>query len=301
MANLTNTSTLTESLERSFECVEFLPTTVSTLYGLALFINTFHLFILMNLKSLKGVPYRAELINLMLSDIAISGSMAVFYSCSPYFAFINYHGQSGQRIVLNSVIDVANYIGYYVFAIGSVEKYQAICQALTYNTSRFITKLPISFGAAWILVLMVTVAKAVVEVEVQSPYIQTPWFQVAFLLTFALIPSLFSAGILANVYKELRKMRNRFETAAQDRETKKATTYFITIFILFTTALIINIIALAVSYSTGGYLLMRLYHIFKSIYTVSNTFIYGWRSKSYRRYLHQIVGRRHAASVGNVE
>ena len=96
-------------------------------------------------------------------------------------------------------------------------------------------------------------------------------------------------------------MRNRFETAAQDRETKKATTYFITIFILFTTALIINIIALAVSYSTGGYLLMRLYHIFKSIYTVSNTFIYGWRSKSYRRYLHQIVGRRHAASVGNVE
>ena len=301
MANSTNTSTLTESLERSFECFEFLPTTVSTLYGLALFINTFHLFILMTLKSLKGVPYRAVLINLTLSDIAISGSMAVFYSCLPYFAFINFLGQSGQRIVLNSVINAANYIGYYVFAIGSVEKYQAICQALTYNTSRFITKLPISFGAAWILVLLVTLVKAVLEVKVQSPYIQTPWFQVAFLLTFALTPSLFSARILMKVYNELRKMHNRSETAGQDQQTKKATTYFITIFILFTVALLINIIALAVSYSTGNFMVMQLYHIFKSLYTVSNTFIYGWRSNTYRRYLRQMYGCCRDPSVSNAD
>ena len=301
MENSTNASTPAEQTERSLECIEFLLSAISIFYGLAFFINIFHLFVLMALRSLKGVPYRAVLINLTLSDIAISGSMAIYYSCLPYFGFINFFGQSAQRIVLNSVINLANYIGYYVFAIGSVEKYKAICQALTYNTSKFISNLPISFGAAWILVLLVTLVKAVLEVKVQSPYIQTPWFQVAFLLTFALTPSLFSARILVKVYNELRKMHNRSETAGQDQQTKKATTYFITIFILFTVALLINIIALAVGYSTGNFMIMRFYHIFKSFYTVSNTFIYGWRSKSYRRYLRQMFGCRCDPSVSNAD
>ena len=301
MENSTNASTPTEQTERSFECIEFLPSAISIFYGSTFFINIFHLVVLTALKSLRGVPYRAVLINITLSDIAVSGSMAVFYSCQPYFNFINLLGQSAQRIVLNSVINLANYIGYYLFAIGSVEKYKAICQALTYNTSKFITNLPISFGAAWVLVFLVTIAKAVVEVKVQSPYIQTPWFQVTFLLAFALTPSLFSARILMKVYNELRKMQNRSETAGQDQQTKKATTYFITIFILFMVALLINIIALAVGYSTGNFMVMRLYHIFKSFYTVSNTFIYGWRSKSYRRYLRQMYGCCRDPSVSNAD
>ena len=297
MDNSTNTTSLAEPTERGFECIEFLQTTVFAFYCSALLINVIHLFILMNLKSLKGVPYHAVLINLTLSDIAISGSMVVFYGCLPYFAFINLFGEPEERIVLNSVINAANYIGYYVFAIGSVEKYKAMCQPLTYHTSKYINRLPLTFGAAWVTVAVVTIAKAFLEVKVQSVYIQTPWFSVIFMLIFALTPSLLSAGILVRVYNELRKMQNRSETAGQDRQTKRATTYFITIFILFMIALLINSIALVVAYSTGSYLVMRFYHIFKSFYTVSNTFIYGWRSKSYRRYLRQMVGCRRDPSV----
>ena len=103
------------------------------------------------------------------------------------------------------------------------------------------------------------------------------------------------------VYKELRKIQNRSETAAQDRQTRRATSYFITIFILFMVALLINIVALAVGYSTRNFMVMRLYHIFKTLYTMSNTFIYGWRSKSYRRYLREMVGCCPEPTVGRVD
>lgn len=270
---------------------------MSVLYGLALLINMFHLFVLANLKGLKGVPYRHVLIHLTLSDIAISGSMVVYYSCVSYFSFINFSGPIGKRLVLNSVISTANYIGFYVFAIGSVEKYKALCRPLTYNTSKFICRIPVAFGAAWALVAAVTTFTAFLKVTGQCPYVNSTWFQVSFLVIFAMTPSLFSVVVLAKVYGELRRMQNRSETANEDRQTKRAAIYFITIFILFMVALLINIIALSVGYSTGNFIYTRVYHILKAAYTVSNTFIYGWSTKSYRRYILNMLRCNRKSSV----
>ena len=257
----------------------------------SLLINSFHLFIILRLEALKGTKYRCVLINIALTDIVTSITSAMFYSCHDFFIFNYALGEPELRIPIMVMILPSNYVSFHVFLVASMEKYLAICKPFSYQSSVLVRWLPLSFVIVWLYIFSLGTTVAVINVLNLIPGISNLGMTVFRTAVFAVAPNLVSGTLLVKVYKELKRMRNRSEISAQDSEKANATMYLIIIFTLEMIVFLLNCVCVIVVNSTGNSLICDIWSGFiKAPYSILNTVIYGWRTKSYRQYVRKLFG-----------
>ena len=239
-------------------------------------INSFHLCIISHLEASKGTKYRCVLINAVLADNTNTIGIAIFYSCHEFLLASNPPEAPELRIPISIMMLISNCISYNVFVVASVEKYVVIHKAFAYQYSVFTRWLSLSFVIVWLYISSLRTIVTVINVLNLIPGMSNLGMTVFRTAVFAVAPNLVSGTLLFKVYKELKRMKNRSEISAQDSEKTNAAIYLI---IIFTLEMIV-----VFRHSTGNPLLCTTWSTFIEAHcTILNTFIYGWRTQSYRQ------------------
>ena len=284
-------SLLADNGSKRLECSNPLEVFTAVVNAMAFVINCFHLWIISRLRALKGTQYRCVLINLALTDIVHNVYIAAFYSCFKFFIINFTLGEPELRIPIAIMLFTRNYICFHVFALASMEKYLAICKPFSYESSAIVRRLPVNFVVAWLYVFSLSTVFAIVEALDFIPWMTKVRMTVLRTSVLAIAPSLLSGTLLIKVYRELKRMRNRSQSSAEDDDETKAPMYLITIFTLEMIVFLLNSICIIVMHSTGVVVICKIWHVFiKAPYTILNTIIYGWRMQSYQQYVRQLIG-----------
>lgn len=249
---------------------------VTAVYCLALLVNMFHMVTIMRLEYLKNKPYRLVLIHITSADIFSAITMGIFYSCFQEFSLVFAAGEPIQRIPMLVLGNLGNNIGFFVFSVGSIEKYIAICRPLIYDSSVLIRKLSALFWFAWASLCRMVVLKSTLEVlyPLPPPLILMYSFGEMFLL--CLIPSFVSIILLIEVNVAMNKMPARPEESEQDQQRRSSAVYFTIIFSLFMFTSLTNFIDVAIYFTSGTAVpLVFQQLLIKSTYCIVNTVIYG--------------------------
>ena len=274
-----------EKASGGFSCFTEWGVVLSLTYGAGLVLNVLHLVVLLTLPSLKKTANQTVLVHITLSDIAIAVTRTLYFSCSPYFYYLVNKSTLVPHVIGTSILDWTNFIGYFVFFFGSIEKFYAFCRPLKYQSTAVVKHLPICFGLTWIVLLLVTVIEVYIRATLlHSASSKTLW-KVCFIVILPFPPSVLSAALLMRVYREIRSMKVHDTVTAQAKQTKVAARYFMVIFVLFIIVWVLNIIFLSARFITEEGVYIRIFHLFKSSYTIFNTVLYGWMSRPYRQYV----------------
>ena len=258
---------------------------------ISLLVNIFHLSIVSSLEPLKQTQYRCVLINVSMADIVNVISVATFYSCYRFFIFQFVAGEPFLRIHIYFQISFGNYISYHVFVVASVQKYLAICRPLRYQSHCLIRRMPAVFAMTWLYVFLLNLLSSLSASLCPFPWVQSLEFLMLRLVLFAVIPNLISIVLLTKVYREMKRPTNQQHDKKAVEQERKGATYIMIIFTLEMIVFILNLVCIVVIHCTGTLTICKLWNGFiKAPYTISNTVIYGWRSKSYRRKVYKIFG-----------
>mgnify|MGYP001794085694 CR=1 FL=1 len=305
MANNTTTysSSLPSEVERlPFQCLKPLDITVTMMNVISFLINIFHLSVITRLESLKGMQYRTILINISLADMTNTLIVGVFHSCYDFFFYNFAAGEPVLKIPINVMMASANYIGYYVFLVASVQKYLAICRPISYQSSSLIKRLPIAFVVAWMYVFVVTFSLAVTE-DLFS-WSEMEGFRIDRMVLLSIPPNLITGVLLAKVYRAMKaqkRVRKAMDATRVNREERKGAMYLIIIFTLEMIVFTLNLICFVIFYHTRTPFVGKIWNGFiKAPYTISNTIIYGWRNEPYRRHVRRMFGCR-TSSIETIE
>ena len=286
-----NASLLVNNGRERMECSNPLEVLIAVVNVMALVINCFHLWIISRLRALKGTQYRCVLISLSLADIVHNAYVVAFYGCYAFFMTNFARGEPKLRIPIALTLFTRNYISFHVFALASMEKYLAICKPFSYESSAIVRRLPVNFVVAWLYVFSLSTVFAIVDALNLIPWMTSVRMTVLRTSVLAIAPSLLSGALLIKVYKELRRMRIRSQNSSEDSDKTKAAMYLIIIFTLEMIVFLLNSICVIVLHSTGVVVICKIWNGFiKAPYTILNTVIYGWRTRSYRQYVRKLIG-----------
>ena len=285
----TNASHLEDAGNLIIECFNQLEIFTLMVNGISFLINCFHLFIISRLETLKGTKYRCVLINIALADIVNTSMTAAMFTCYDFFAMNYGHGEPELRIPIMIMVLLSNYIGFQVFVAASVEKYLAICKPFSYESSTFVRRLPMGFVLLWLYMFSLGVVVSFMETLNIIPWMNSSVMAVLQTTVFAIVPNLVSGTLLVKVYRELNNMRSTTQNSAVNEKTSAAM-YLIIIFTLEMIVFLLNSICVIVVKCTDELVICKIWYAFiKAPYTMINTVIYGWRTRSYRRCVRRIV------------
>ena len=300
MANNTtayNSALPSEAPSLQFQCLKPLDVVASTMNAISYLINIFHLIVITRLESLKGTQYRTILINISLADLVNTLTMAVFYSCYDFFIsiFDYVDTEPALRIPINTLVLFANYIGYHVFFVASIQKYLAICKPISYQSSPFVKRLPVVFTLAWIYVLLLNLVFPVMETLSPILLSLTGEFRMAQAVLLSIPPNIITGVLLVKVYRAM-KVRQRVRktmniTNVAQAKGDQGVMYLIIIFTLEMIVFALNVVSIIIFYQTEMTIWTKIWNAFiKPLYTVANTIIYGWRTKAYRLHVRHMFG-----------
>ena len=286
------------------ECINPLHLTVAAINTISFFINIFHLAVITRLDSLKGTQYRLILINISLSDMANTLVVAVFYSCHNVFLKNFLDGEPALKIPIDTMMTSANYIGYHVFLVASIQKYLAICKPIAYRTSSFVNRLPAPFALSWTYIVLVNLSFCLGEVLFSGS--QKEKFQVIRTVLLSIPPNVLT-GILLTKVCQAMKVRSRVKAVRKklnapkvNAEVRNGAKYLMIIFTIEMMVFLLNVVCLIVTGQTGSFNVCNIWNGFiKAPYTIANTIIYGWRTEPYRRHVRRIFGCQ-SASIESV-
>lgn len=291
-----NTTDLNISLDSGhsfdgFQCLAPLELFNLVMNIFSLLINIFHLSIISSLKSLKGMRYRCVLINISLADITNVISIGIFYSCYSFFIFNMVKGEPIVGIPIDIGVKFSNYISFHVFVVASMQKYLAICRPHKYQSYFIIKRMPAVFALTWLYLLLMTTSFSLMSSLTLFSWVETTEFEMFQLSLISILPNLISIILLTQVYREMKKPTNQSLDEATDRRERRGATYLMIIFTLEMIVFALNLVCIVIFYFTGMDVFCKIWNGFiKAPYTISNTVIYGWRSKSYRRTVNKIFG-----------
>ena len=306
MANSTtayNSSLPSEGLSPQFRCLGPMDITASTMNAISFIINIFHLIVITRLESLKGTQYRHILINISLADLVNTLMMAVFYSCYDFFIYIFDYvdAEPALRVPVNTLVLFANYIGYHVFLVASIQKYLAICKPTSYQSSPFIKRLPVVFALAWIYVLLLNLVFPVMEALAPSLLLWADKIRMAQAVLLSIPPNIITGVLLFKVNRAL-KVRKRVRktmnvTNVAQAKGDKCVIYLIIIFTLEMFVFALNVVSILIFYQTEMIIWTKIWNAFiKPLYTIANTIIYGWRTEAYQLRVCRMFGCQTASA-----
>ena len=300
-----NSSLPSEVPSHEFQCLNPLELTVTTINVISSLINVLHLHVITHLETLKGTQYRTisqYLISISLADMTNTLIVAVFNSSDDFFIyhFIDIATEPALRISINTLMLFANYLGYHVFLVASIQKYLTICKPTRYQSSPFVKQLPVAFALAWIYVLLLNLVFPVMETLAPVLWSWTEEIRMAHIVLLSIPPNLLTAVLLIKVYRAM-KVRQRVRkammttNAAQAKRDQRAM-YLIIIFTLEMIVFALNVVVILIFYHIRITLLGKIWNGFvKAPYTIANTIIYGWRTKSYQLHVRRMFGCQNAS------
>ena len=305
MANNTTTynSSLPPEVESlQFQCLKPMDITVTTMSAISFLINIFHLSVITRLENLKGMQYRTILINISLADITNTFIVGVFHSCYDFFYYNFTAGEQVLKIPINAIMVSANYTGYHMILVASIQKYLAICRPTSYQSSSFVKRLPIVFALAWMYVFLVTFSFSV-AVDLLS-LSEKEGFRIDRMIVLTIPPNMITVILLAKVYRAMnaqKRVRKAMNATRINREERKGAMYLIIIFTLEMIVFALHLIGFLILYYTQALFVSKIWYVFiKAPHTVANTIIYGWRTEPYRRHVRRMFGWR-TASIEGIE
>ena len=296
-----NSSALLDAGSVSFKCLKPLESCVMVGNVISFFINTFHLWVISQLGTLKGTPYCYVLINITLADILHNVASIIFYSCYEFFIVNLNYGEPELRAPIRIVTLCSHYVGFHVFLLASMEKYLAICTPFSYESSVIIRRLPVNFVLVWLYIFSLSTVLTLTEVLNLTPWMNSAGNVVILTICFAVTPNTLSGTLLIKVYRELKRMRNRSQNSSDNDGKTKTSMYLIIIFTLEIIVFLLNSICVITLYTTGESVLCHIWNAFiKAPCTILNAVIYGWRTQSYRQHVRRVFGCNRS-QIGNVE
>ena len=302
-----NSSLPSETPSLQFQCLKPMDVTILTMNTISFLINIFHLSVITRLESLKGTQYRTILINISLADMTNTLIVAIFNSCDDFFIYhFNYvAAEPALRIPINTLMLFANYIGYHVFMVASIQKYLAICKPISYQLSPFVKRLPVVFAIAWIYVLLLNLLFPVMEILAPVLWSQTEEIRMIQTVLLSIPPNLLTGVLLIKVYRAMKVRQHvrkaMMTTNAAQAKGDQGVMYLIIIFTLEMIVFALNTVVILIFYHTRITLWGKIWNGFvKAPYTVANTIIYGWRTKSYQIHVCRMFGCQ-TASVESCE
>lgn len=266
--------------------------------GISFLINCFHLFIIVRLETLKGTKYRCVLINIALSDMVNTIVTATLFTCYDYFAFIFGYGEPKLRIPVMICVILSNYISFQVFVVASTEKFLVICRPFTYQSSALVRRLSLNFVIVRLYMFSLCTIVTLIETLNVIAWRRTPVMAVLQTVVFAIVPNLLSSTLLIKVYRELRRMMSQSQNSAVNEKTRAAM-YLIIIFTLEMIAFLLNSVCAIFVKCTAELIVCKVWYAFiKAPYTMLKTFIYGWRTESYRKNIRTLLScNRHQSKT----
>ena len=291
--NLTtaNLSLSSDVEPKTYVCFKTWDMIILAMNTISLFINTFHLAILLRLESLRSTKYRHVLINITLADIVNVIGISSFYSCYDR-SLDNYIGEElSPRLPFTTFIIHFTYISYPVFLVASVEKYLAICKPYSYRSSIIVKRLPLVFAMTWFFVFLISASFTVVLSMSTAPWVTGWQFRVLEKMVVAVLPNTLTVVLLTNIGRELKRIQSQSATVTDDGKEKKAAVYLIIIFIMEMIVFLLHTACITVLFITGSSIVCHIWSsAIKAPHTILNTVIYGWRTKAYQQHVRKVFG-----------
>ena len=280
----------------SGECIDYFTSAVFvSLNVISVIVNLLHIFVLVNIPSLKNRKYFWILFNLTLVDTAGAIVFAISCSCAVYQLMIS--AESGIVFVLITIGQQSSLMcRYYQLTLACLDRYYAVCKPFDYNTSRFINNIGKLSAISWIITILIPIVKVSLTADEAclgefntytiSMSTTNGWFDIfaSFVIT---IPSLVAAVLLIKVSLELKRMSQRGNMTSEDREVKSATKYVIGTCIMFYCSVLPLVIGVCVNVIIGdpSNHISRAFLITiiacQTLYGIGNVILYGFINPVY--------------------
>ena len=266
---------------------------IATNSWFAFVVNLLHLIVLTRLAPLIKRPYCHILIHITLGDVVLAMTTAIYYSFLPYF-LINPTNEYGVPHGLKFVFSTGSvfiplFMSYWIFVFASVEQYFAICQPMRYETSSYVKKLPWILWTGWLVIFLLVYGFLFLIQEYSFSLSSYQRNMSMGHIIFKLVPWLITIAFLIPILKELRKMAGHQIHAGRE-QARSAAIYIIIIFSIFSVYSLfdvsVSLCTINIKFDFTFLLLERIRNLVKGWYAVLNTIIYGWRTKTYRQYIH---------------
>ena len=258
----------------------------------SIIINVLHLFVLRKIPGLKERNYFWVLFNLTFSDIAMSVAVIIFVNCDAWNlrnCFIT--------ISAFATITCTFQVRYWLLTLAVLDRYYAVCKPFKYTTSKFINNVGKWAAVVWIASAVLAFAEGFticshlcldsVPDSVHAMLSQVSnYFDFAVVLA-VMVPFTTSTVLLVKVSLELKRMKQRRNATVEDKETRSATRYITSVFIMFYVSIIPSIVYAGVEKVTKDdpeadfTWLVSLSLFAHFLYGIGNVIMYGVLNKAY--------------------
>ena len=229
-SNDTSYIDLCEFVERQCNIYEFIVHSFINVTSIA--INVLYLLVLQKIPRLRESNYFWILLNLTLGDVAMSLAVILLVNCKILYSrncFIIVESYAFGGCVFQ--------VRYWLLTLAVSDRYYAVCKPFQYTTSKFINNMGKWAAVAWILSTALAFSSNILNHFCLDPVLSeiTKYLKVALIIS-AVLPSVISTLLLIRIAVELKHMNQRRNMSAEDQETRSATRYIISVFVIFMVA-----------------------------------------------------------------
>lgn len=253
---------------------------------LSFIINIFHLVVLHRMPSLKGKKYLSLLTNIGIVDLL--GNICLFIQINCQLHELAYQRSRIIAAVIATITGIPLTFRYYLFALGSYDRYKAMCDALKYESNFIVNHFNMFVLGGWIFCVAVMIIRDTVfsadlclnTVFGASNYVALAPSSLATILL--LVPFIVTCGLQIRVCLEMYRIQKR-QTVINDKTLFKSTLYIVIIFIEFIFCLFPVIVCYFLNLAGGCDFLITWFSILLyTLYGIMNTVTYGWLYEPYR-------------------
>lgn len=268
---------------------------------LSIIVNVLHLVILGRMSSLKGKNYLKLLNHIGVVDILSSVSLMVQTNCQLHHLTLEGSRTLGASISI--VTNVAPTFRYYLFALGSCDRYMAICKPMMYRQSQVYRHFDWWLALGWVIsFIFISVRDIVFSAELcvnsvlgASNYAGTTPSSLS--SSFLMIFTILSTGLQIRIGIEMYRMRKQ-NLIPNHSQVIKATLYILVIYVEFVLCLCPVLLCLLLAFvQKCGFFSVWISSTAFSLYGTINSVTYGWINQSYRIEVRRMLGYKPTRTV----